>query len=242
MVRDANRDACLIGEIWDVNPRWANKDHFDGLINYPVRDAILAFLQGRENAQQFGERLQVMINAYPRENLFAMYVPLDSHDTERFKTLVGGNLEKVKLAFQFQMAFPGAPAIYYGDEIGLEGGKDPDNRRAFPWQEASWNQELRYWIKSLIALRKRSSALRRGDFKQLYAEDGVYAFSRILGSEKILVVLNASSHVKSIEVPSTELGWENGRTVHGLIDGKNHLVSSNKVSLILPAWQGTWIG
>ncbi len=63
-----------------------------------------------------------------------MYVPLDSHDTERFKTLVGGNTDKLKLAFLFQMAFPGAPAVYYGDEIGLEGGKDPDSAACFPME------------------------------------------------------------------------------------------------------------
>ena len=86
VVKSANRDAYLTGEIWDVNPRWANDTHFDGLMNYPVKDALAALLQGRENAIQFGERIEALFKAYPRENLFAMYVPLDSHDTERFKT------------------------------------------------------------------------------------------------------------------------------------------------------------
>ena len=125
VVKSANRDAYLTGEIWDVNPRWANDTHFDGLMNYPVKDALAAWLQGRENAIQFGERIDAIFKAYARENMYAMYVPLDSHDTERFKTLMGGDTNKLKLAFMFQMAFPGAPAIYYGDEIGMEGEKDP---------------------------------------------------------------------------------------------------------------------
>lgn len=241
LVRDANRDACLIGEIWDVNPRWANNTHFDGLINYPVKEALLALLQGRHAADEFGKRIQAIINSYPRENLFSMFVPLDSHDTERFLTLLSGSLDKLKLAYLFQMAFPGAPVIYYGDEIGLEGGKDPDNRRAFPWQATSWNHELRNWVKTLISLRKHTPALRRGDFKQLTTVEGVYSFARLLGKENIFVVLNTTGQEQKITVSGNELGWENGRTVRGLIDGRDYLVTNQKLSLTLPAWQGTWI-
>jgi glycosidase len=242
IVRGVNRDACLIGEIWDVNPRWANDTHFDGLMNYPVKDALLALFQGRENARQFGERVQVLIRAYKRENLYAMYVPLDSHDTERLKTLMAGNVDKLKLAFLFQMAFPGAPAIYYGSEIGMEGGKDPDNRRAFPWKEADWNQELRTWVRTLVSLRKQTVSLRRGDFSQVLAEDGYYAFARRLGEDKVLVVLNASGHARKIEVPCETLGWEDGRSLHGLVDRQSYVVTDGKLSLNLPAWHGTWIG
>lgn len=242
VVRSVNRDACLIGEIWDINPRWVGENHFDGLMNYPVKDALLAFFQEREDARQFGERIQTLFRAYRRENLYAMYVPLDSHDTERFKTLVGGHVEKLKLAFLFQMAFPGAPAIYYGDEIGVEGGKDPDSRRAFPWKEADWNHDLRNWVRTLIALRKRTSSLRRGDFLPLLAEERVCAFGRRLGEDKVLAALNASSHARRIEVPCEALGWEDGRVLHGLIDHQSHIVSGGKVTLHLPAWHGAWIG
>lgn len=242
VVRSVNRDACLIGEVWDVNPRWVGENHFDGLMNYPVKDALLALLQGRENAQQFGERIQTLFRAYRRDNLYAMYVPLDSHDTERFKTLIGSHVEKLKLAFLFQMAFPGAPAIYYGDEIGMEGGKDPDSRRAFPWKETDWNLDLRNWVKTLISLRKRTPSLRRGDFVQVQAEDGAYVFARRLGEDKVLAALNASSHARRFEVPCEALGWADGRVVHGLIDWQNYIVSDRKISFTLPAWRGTWIG
>jgi glycosidase len=242
VVRAANRDAYLLGEIWDVNPRWVDDKHFDGLMNYPLRDALLALLQGRENAVQFGDRINVLFKAYKPEYLSAMYVPLDSHDTERFKTMVGGNIDKLKLAFLFQMAFPGAPAIYYGDEIGLEGGKDPDSRRAFPWKEADWNQELRSWVKTLIALRKQTPSLRRGDYLRLLAEDGHYAFARTLGEDKVLVALNASSRARQFDVPCVALGWGEGRAVQGLINGEKHTVSGGKLSLNLSPWSGVWIG
>jgi glycosidase len=242
VVRTANRDAYLLGEIWDINPRWANDTHFDGLMNYPVRDALLAFLQERENAVQFSERINVLFKAYHPNNLSAMYVPLDSHDTERFKTLVGGNIDKLKLAFLFQMAFPGAPAIYYGDEIGQEGGKDPDSRRAFPWKEANWNQELRTWIKTLIAQRKRIPSLRRGDYLPLLVEDGKYIFARTLGEDKVLVAMNASSRSGKFEVPCTSLGWNEGRLVQNLLNSEKYFVSEGKLSLNLSPWSGAWIG
>jgi len=241
VVRAANRDAYLLGEIWDVNPRWVDDKHFDGLMNYPVRDALLALLQGRENTGQFSERINMLFKTYKAENMSAMYVPLDSHDTERFKTLVGGNTDKLKLAFLFQMAFPGAPAVYYGDEIGQEGGKDPDSRRAFPWNEADWNQDLRAWVKTLIALRKRTPSLRRGDYLQLLAENGHYAFARTLGGDKVLVAINATSQSSQLKVPCITLGWGEGFPVQGLISGEKYTVSEGKLSLNLSPWSGVWI-
>lgn len=242
VVKSANRDAYLVGEIWDVNPRWANDSHFDGLINYPIREALVYLLQGRENLTQFKKRLDGFFTVYAHENIYAMYVPLGSHDTERIKTLLGNDIAKTKLAYQFQMAFPGAPAIYYGDEIGLEGGKDPDNRRAFPWHESDWNQELSQWIRNLIALRKRTSALRRGEFVPLQAENDLYTFARTLGKETILMAMNASGRTHRTEIPCAGLNWGENRTVQNLMDGHRFTVSSGRIKIDLPAWSGIWIG
>ncbi len=242
VVRTANRDAYLLGEIWDVNPRWANDGHFDGLTNYPVRDGLVELLQGRENVIQFQDRINRLINAYKPENLSAMYVPLDSHDTERFKTMVGGSLEKLKLAFLFQMAFPGAPGIYYGDEVGIEGGKDPDSRRAFPWNEADWNQELRTWVKTLIALRKRTPSLRRGNFVQMLADAGQYVFARTLGEEKVLVAINPSQRSIQTEIPLSTIDRKDGYVFHDLINNGKYSIRGGKLSLKLPPWSGILLG
>ena len=131
VVKAENPDAYLVGEIWTADPRWTQ--HFDGLMNYPLREAILGFLGGALDAATFAQRLTELQQLYPRDRAYAMYNPLGSHDTERVRTLLG-NAEKVKAAFALLFAYPGAPAVYYGDEIGLEGSKDPDNRRAFPWE------------------------------------------------------------------------------------------------------------
>jgi glycosidase len=115
-------------------------------MHYPVRDALLRLLfAGTLDIPHFAEKVESLLTFYPRENAYAMYVPLGSHDTERLLTKVEGDVNKARLAFLFQFGYPGAPAIYYGDEIGLTGGKDPECRGAFPWDEKHWNNDLRQW-------------------------------------------------------------------------------------------------
>ncbi|MBU2611184.1 MAG: glycoside hydrolase family 13 protein [Chloroflexi bacterium] len=244
-VKSVNRDAYLLGEIWSPDPRWANDKHFDGLMNYPVRDALLRLLYaGTLDMPHFVEKVEGLLKTYPRENVYAMYVPLGSHDTERLFTKVERSAEKTKLAFLFQFAYPGAPAIYYGDEIGLEGEKDPDCRRAFPWDQKDWNVELRHWVKTLIALRKQHPALRRGDFQRLFMDDsnGRYVFASTLGEEKIVVALNAGPHLQKVDVPTASLGWQDGRSLRGLLDNQKYTVTDGHLSLSLHPWSGAWVG
>jgi glycosidase len=119
---------------------------------------------------------------------------LGTHDTERIMTKLSGNVSKVMLAFTFLFAYPGAPSIYYGDEIGLEGHKDPDCRRCFPWDTALWQQDLFDLLKRLSQLRRQHPALRRGDLTRVKVSNSqnCYAFIRSFEGEQILVALNAS--------------------------------------------------
>jgi neopullulanase len=116
---------------------------------------------------------------------------LGSHDKPRFLTLCGGDKRKLLLATAFLFTFPGAPAIYYGDEIGLEGGEDPDNRRCFPWDETAWDHDLLAAVRELAELRHRLPALRRGSLAPATAEGRLITFRRELPGERILVALNA---------------------------------------------------
>jgi glycosidase len=187
--------------------------------------------------------LESLLQLYPRENAYAMYVPLGSHDTERIMTKLEGSLEMVKLAFLFQFAFPGAPAVYYGDEMGVRGGKDPECRGTFPWDEGRWNQELLSWVKGLISLRKRHAALRRGNFTHVLSDDRrrAYAFSRQLGDESVLVVINASSTKRNLRLPVSGLNYVEGQILRDLLSKSEYLVSGGNVSVSLPPRSGIWL-
>jgi glycosidase len=199
-VKQVNPEAVLIGEIWEVQPRWLNESHFDSLMNYPLRTAILDFLQWGKSGAQTAEAIGRVMSAYPWENTLALYNLLGSHDTERVKTMLAGRQNALRLAYLLQFALPGAPAIYYGDEIGLEGGKDPDCRRTFPWDENKWDRDLRDWIKALIRTRKTQPALRRGLIEMVYASDHapLLAFKRVLDGETILAAVNGSDQSQAL--------------------------------------------
>lgn len=243
MVKNVNREAYLVGEIWDGDSRWVGDNHFDGLMNYPVREALLKFLNKEDTACDFADTVEGLLEKYDRENVYAMYVPLGSHDTERLMTILNNDLQKVKLAFAFQFAYPGAPAIYYGDEIGLEGGKDPGCRRAFPWKRGNGDEELRAWVKRLISVRKRFACLRRGDYQQIFLDRTrcTYAFARTLGDEVIMVAINASDSRRYLKLPVSSLNWVDGRIVSDLLDAKEYIVSEDELVVTLQPWSAIWV-
>jgi len=215
-VKRANPEAYIVGEIWHEAQRWLQGDQFDGVTNYPFSRACLGFFGGeklditarpggyelrRLDAPAFAEEIETQLRAYDWEVVQAQLNLLDSHDTPRFLTLVGGDKGRLKLALLFQMTFVGAPCIYYGDEIGMEGGPDPDCRRAMVWDERRWDLDLLDYVKKCTALRRAHPALRRGDYTRLYAEGGVYAFGRRLGEETLVIVLNNSEASIEVKVP-----------------------------------------
>jgi cyclomaltodextrinase len=243
-VKSANPDAYLVGEIWTPDARWVGETHFDGLMDYPLREALLDYLNGGFlTTTAFADKVENLLKLYARENTYAMYLTLGSHDTERIMTLLG-SLNKVKLAFSFLFALPGAPAIYYGDEIGLKGGKDPDCRGAFPWSPDQWQKDLQSTLRGLITARKRHAAIRRGDFLRILADDRrrCYAFARLLGDENILVVINAGPTPRNLRLSITGLPWEDGRILRNLLGSEEFLVSGNTVVVDLPPWGVAWIG
>jgi len=239
-VKLANPDAYILGEIWQAGARWVGDTHFDGLMNYPIRDAILGFVKGQSTASECANRFEKTLGMYPPENAFAMYVPLGTHDTERILTFLEGDIKKVELAMLLQFAYPGAPAIYYGDEIGLEGGKDPDSRRTFPWGTKSWNHGLQTWVKKLIHLRKTSPILRRGTYLPILADNerAIFTFGRILDEESLLVIANANQNRSQLQLPIEKLGWHDGQIVHNLLDSGEFIVSGGKISLVIPPKSG----
>ncbi len=243
IVRSINPEAYLVGEIWEADPRWANDTHFDGLMDYPFRTAVLGLLGKTMPASAFASRIEAVMGMYPRANTYAMLQLLGSHDVERFATLMEGDLRKIQLGFLIQFALPGAPSVYYGDEIGLEGGKDPDNRRAFPWDPAAWRPGMLELTRLLISLRKRLPALRRGSYLRLLADDarGCLAFARVLGDEKVVVALNASSTRRSLKIPVASLGMPDGHILQNLLGPGEYYVTGTELGVILEPWTGLWL-
>ena len=126
---------------------------------------------------------------------------LGSHDMARFSTLARSDLSALRLATVFQMTYPGAPSIYYGDEIGMQGGHDPANRGAFPWQRIeSWNTDLLHEFQRLIALRRAHPALRRGRYKIVAAATELFAHARQLGDETFIAAFNTGRSCGHLEL------------------------------------------
>ena len=208
LVRRINPQAVIIGEIWGDAGHWLQGDMFDSVMNYLWRGAVLDWIAHRRiKPSQFDQRMQHLLIRYPRQSLYAMYNMLSSHDTPRFRHECGGDLRRVKLGFLLQFTAIGAPALYYGDEIGLEGGGTPDNRRPMRWELNSEECALLDYVKRLIALRKASLALRRGEWRTLLIDDSrdLYAFARFLPSPAeahhlALVLLNNSDYPQTVNL------------------------------------------
>lgn len=192
-VKRLRPDAVLIGEIWGLAGHWLRGDMFDSVMNYPWRAAVLSWIAFRRSSpSQLDERLRMLSIAYPRDVTYVLYNMLSSHDTPRLRTLCGGDWRKVRLAFLLQMTLPGAPAIYYGEEVGMEGGSIPDNRRPMDWNPSVEGKALRGFVNALIRIRQQQVALRRGEWTTLLTDDAqnVYAYLRHHGTQQVLVVVN----------------------------------------------------
>jgi glycosidase len=240
-VKEANPDAYLVGEIWEPNPRWVGESHFDGLMNYPLRTLLGKFIvQGSLTASGFSAGLQELWDVYPPKHNFAHFLSLGSHDTERLRRFCKGDPAKARLFFLFQFTYPGVPHIYYGDEIGMDGGKDPACRGAFPWDQGQWDTTLRNYVKKLIRLRRNLPQLRRGEVELgiLEANDQVFVFKRTFQNQHALILMNVAQTSQRLEVPTEGIGWGEGLSVEEKLRNEQLVVQEGKLTLNLPALGG----
>lgn len=119
-----------------------------------------------------------------------MFNQLDSHDTARFKSLLGKDVARLPLAVVWLFCWPGVPCIYYGDEVGVDGNNDPFCRKPFPWDPALQDENLLALYKRMTTLRKGHQALRYGGCQVIYAEDNVVVFVRVYKQQRVLVAIN----------------------------------------------------
>ncbi|HEY9296664.1 MAG TPA: alpha-amylase family glycosyl hydrolase, partial [Phormidium sp.] len=168
---------------------------------------------------------------------------LASHDTARLISIAQGDKASVELATVLLLTFPGAPSIYYGDEVGLPGKLDPDSRRGFP-METHWDV---YFLKShqrLIALRHKYPALRTGSYHILYAEGTTYVFARILGNEEIIVAINVGTTPANVSFEVTALQSQPSHLLYGdaEISWNQEGGKSKQLNLNLPPRTGCIFG
>jgi len=233
-VRAVNPQAYVVAEAWDERPELLDGHSFDGLMNYPLLCAIVGYAAGphldRRTAGQhswlgrnllpldgegFGVRLDRLMSEYRPAARSAMLNLLGGHDTPRLLTMGGGDRATVRLAMLALMTLPGVPCIYYGDEVGLDGGMDPASRGAFPWDSGAWDSETLACTKALIAARRTWPVLRGGDVRLLASAGPAIAYLRTRtsdaqtesgGPKTALVALNNGESSASLRVRIADPG------------------------------------
>ena len=176
-------DIYILGEIWHSARPWLNGDEFHGVMNYPLANSIKDyFLSKTISAQTLLHRLNSQAMFYRQQTNEVMFNMLDSHDTERILTVAKGNKNAVKSALAFMYLYCGTPCIYYGTEVGMAGSSDPDCRRVMPWDKQLQDQNMRKFMKELIAFRKA------------YQEHIIYGEQQIRVPDNQLLQVNLKQH------------------------------------------------
>ena len=206
-------------------------DELDGVMNYPFKTAMIEYILGNMSAEEFNAVVMSICENYPYQALYSLMNIIGSHDVERISTLFGEapkNLSiqekmtytlpydqkrladrRVKLAAMWQMTFMGVPCVYYGDEVGVQGYRDPFNRAPFPWN--SVDLELLEWYKKMIEIRNESAAIRTGKYMPLICDGDIYAYMRFVDNEEdalghkhtneaVVVILNRGNQTQTVTV------------------------------------------
>ncbi len=219
-VKAVNPEAYIVGEIWTDARQWLDGSQFDGVMNYLFTGPALAFTAKERvvmslveqpayfpypalDAQGYGEQIEALLQLYPWEIQLTQLNLLSSHDVARALNVVGGDQRRLELAVLLQLTFPGAPSLYYGDEVGVAGDHDPDCRRSFPKAE-DWNQDLYQLHRQLIDLRHRYEALRTGSYETVAAQGDTYVFARSLPEERLIVAINTGETAARVELSAWE--------------------------------------
>lgn len=204
----------------------------DSVMNYPFREAIVGYLTGRSPADMM-EQILLVLEHYPPHVIALLMNHIGTHDTERILTILGGKplngkdrewqskqklsneqrekgIALLKLASLMQYTLPGIPCIYYGDEAGMEGYRDPFNRECYPWGHE--DMALIHWYRCLGRMRHSCGVLKQGGFEPFYAEDGCLGYLRMDEKQRLLVAVNRENASKSLYLPKE---WERSKVLLG---------------------------
>ncbi len=250
-VKGVDPNALIFGEYWgNANPwtngapgQWDGATNFDGFTQ-PVSEWITGENYSGGTASistsQFDGWLRGTRANYPTDVQQVMVNFLSNHDITRFGERAAGDIRKTVLAAIFQMTYLGLPSIYYGDEYGMVGGADPDNRRTFDWPQGSTGNSAVALFHQLISLRKTYPALSTGSFITLLTDDsnGVYSYGRMDANNRVAVILNNSSSSRTVTIPAYQLSMTDGSAVTDKLTGNTYHVQNGQLTMTVPAYYG----
>ena len=249
-IKQHQPDALTVAETWFDASKFLVGDMFDATMNYIFHDTVLAYANGGD-ARALYANLEHVREAYPPQALHALMNLLSSHDQPRALHVLGwdGDTSKtdamqaakarLRLALWFQMTYPGAPSVYYGDEVGVSGGDDPYNRATYPWPDRGGKPDLRLRseVQRLIALRQRLPILRRGTLgAPLLLDEHVIALPRELGTRHAIVLSNNDTMplTRTVALPT---GWE-ARPWRDAVSGERLRTAAGHITIVIPAQSG----
>ncbi len=245
-VKSESSSMYLIGEHFFDASAQLQGDELDATMNYRGFSLpLLQWLVGYEGVQSLtipkAERpmlstealmaqWQAFLSAIPWQIAIQQFNLLGSHDTPRLQTIVEGDEALVQVAVILLFTYPGVPSVYYGDEIGLSGGRDPDNRRCMLWNPQEWNMTRRTLYQRLIHNRRTAHALREGGFQPLYAAGETLAFLRESFEERLLIVARrADDGLK--ELPMQHSGLADGTYLQEVLTGAKSVINNGRLTL-----------
>ena len=200
-------DLYILGEVWHTSQPWLNGDEFHAVMNYPLSDSIKDyFLRGVKKPYQFIDEINSQSMYYRQQISEVMFNLLDSHDTERILTTAKGDAQLVKSALACLFLQRGTPCFYYGTELELDGGPDPDCRRVMPWERVSDSNEMLDFMKKLIQLRKdASSIIQHGKYSLKEIKPDVVSLEWNYDGQKVRAIFNQSKENYLVDSDSVVL-------------------------------------
>ena len=203
VARKAKKDIFILGENLDDSTPWLQGDQMDGVMNYDLSFPMWEYFEHKISLPEFKNTVTSYLAKTPKHVIYSMFNLIGCHDTVRVKTRLGEDMRRVSLIQIFMFASAGNPNIYYGDEVGLSGDKDPDNRRCMIWDEEKQDLDFKALTKKLITLRKTYRSFVDTDYE--FIDVDVLAFYKSYENEKVLFILNNDNH-KDITLPKSVHG------------------------------------
>ena len=222
---------------------------FDATMNYIFRQAVIDYSNGTKTAAQTNDILEMMREDYPEEAFYVLMNLLSTHDKPRalwhYGYLEQGAsgydtaVKKLKLSMLFQMTYPGAPSIYYGDEVGVTGGEDPYNRGPYPWADKGGNPDTSLFnqVKTMVKLRNDNPILRRGTIKPIYSDSNVMAYLRTYQGKTAIICVNNGDTNKEVTLDLSGLGLPT--TFNDILNSNTgYTVTNNQLKVTVNAYWG----